>query len=124
MGSRYELTLHPLRGAGRGLQFPAANGWTARGAPAGLSSCLPTSRCVVRQPLFPIACEGAARALQGMLGREVFRVGERGGGEKHLEFFVLRRGASVLPGDWPVFWRSLSLQSMGGPIGVSPVFIG
>lgn len=78
MGSRYELTLHPPRGAGRGLQFPAANGWTARGAPAGLSSCLPTSRCVVRQPLFPIACEGAARALQGMLGREVFRVGEGG----------------------------------------------
>lgn len=41
-----------------------------------------------------------------------------------MEFFVLRRGASVLLGDWPVLWRSLSLQSIGGPIGVSPVFIG
>lgn len=58
------------------MQFPAANGWTARGAPACPSSCLHTSRCVARQPLFPTACEGAARALQGMLGREVFQVGE------------------------------------------------
>jgi hypothetical protein len=109
------------RGRGGGLQFPAANGCTARGAPAGLSSCLPTSRCVARQPLAPRRLRGGCASVAGHAGKG----GVPSGGRGTLGILRAAPGeASVLPGDWPVLWRSLSLQTVGGPIGATQVFIG
>lgn len=48
---------------------------------------------MARQPLFPTAREGAARALQGMLGREVFLEGE---GEPWNSSYASRRLARAL----------------------------
>lgn len=73
---------------------------------------------MARQPLFPTAREGAARALQGMPGREVFPEGE---GEP-WNSSCCAAGARVLPGDWPVLWSLLSLQRVGGPSGASRRF--
>lgn len=45
--------------------------------PASARAC-PRAAASRVSPSFPAACEGAARELQGMLGKEVFRVGEGG----------------------------------------------
>lgn len=91
---RYRLTLHPLRGAGRGGGGAEGCSFRRRMAvrrvalpPASARAC-PRAAASRVSPSLPAACEGAARALQGMLGREAFRAG---GGE-HLEFCVPRQG--------------------------------